>query len=86
MRTLVGRFARTLGQEIRLAGVPRWTVKAIGLFVPLVREVDEMLYQWDEPFVINDHRFRTRFRQEPANVEKAAADTVAWATQHYAGG
>jgi nucleoside-diphosphate-sugar epimerase len=84
MRALVGRLSGKLGREMRLASVPRGVVKAIGLFVPLVREVDEMLYQWDEPFVINDARFRKRFQQEPVDVEKAAADTVAWAKQHYA--
>lgn len=85
MRALVARLSRKLGQEIRLGSVTRWMVKAIGVFVPLLREVDEMLYQWDEPFVINDAHFRKRFRQEPADAETAAADTVAWAQRHYAG-
>jgi nucleoside-diphosphate-sugar epimerase len=84
MRELVARFSRKLGREIRLAGVPRWIVKAIGVFIPLVREVGEMLYQWDEPFVISDRRFRERFRQEPADVDEAAAATLAWAQHHYA--
>jgi nucleoside-diphosphate-sugar epimerase len=84
MRALTARFSRKLGREIRLAGVPRWMVKAIGIFVPVVREVDEMLYQWDEPFVISDRRFRERFRREPAVPDEAAAATVAWAEQHYA--
>jgi nucleoside-diphosphate-sugar epimerase len=84
MRALVMRFSRKLGRTIRLASVPHWMVKPIGLVVPLVREVEEMLYQWDEPFVINDARFRKRFRREPADIETAAADTVAWAKQHYA--
>ena len=84
MRELAGRFSRRLGHEIKLARVPRWTVKAIGVFVPIMREVDEMLYQWDEPFVINDRRFRERFQQAPASPDDAAAATVAWAQQHYA--
>jgi nucleoside-diphosphate-sugar epimerase len=84
MRELVARFSRKLGREIRLAAVPGWVMKAIGLFVPLLRELNEMHYQWDEPFVISDRRFRERFRQEPADVEEAAAATVAWARQHYA--
>jgi nucleoside-diphosphate-sugar epimerase len=58
MRDLVSRFSRELGREIRLARVPRFVLKAVGLFVPLLREVDEMQYQWDEPFVINDRQFR----------------------------
>jgi len=85
MRALVARFSRKLGREIRLARIPRWMVRTIGLAVPLVREAEEMLYQWDEPFVINDARFRKRFGQEPADVDTAAADTVAWATRHYTG-
>jgi hypothetical protein len=26
---------------------------------------DEMLYQWDEPFVVDDRRFRERFQLLP---------------------
>jgi hypothetical protein len=84
MRELVAGFSRKLGREIKLARVPGWMVKAMGVFVPLVREVGEMLYQWDEPFVIGDRRFRERFRQEPADVDEAATATVAWSQQHYA--
>ncbi len=83
-RELVTRFSRKVGREIKLAGVPRWMVKAISVFVPLVREVDEMMYQWDDPFVISDRRFRERFRQHPVDVNEAAAATVAWAQEHYA--
>jgi hypothetical protein len=84
MRELVARLSHKLSHEIRLAGVPPWLVKAVGLFVPLLREVGEMLYQWDEPFVIDDRRFRERFHQEPVDVDEAAAATVAWARQYYA--
>jgi nucleoside-diphosphate-sugar epimerase len=84
MRDLVSRFSSKLGREIRLAGAPRWMVKAIGVFVPLVREVEEMLYQWAEPFVVSDRRFRERFRQHPSDVDEAAAATASWARRHYA--
>jgi len=84
MRELVARFSGKLGREIRLAAVPGWIVKATGLFVPLLWNVGEMLYQWDEPFVISDRRFRERFGQEPAAPDEAAAATVAWAQHHYA--
>jgi hypothetical protein len=48
-----------------------------------MRELDEMLYQWEEPFVVDDRRFRERFHQHPESVERAAAGTVAWARDHY---
>jgi nucleoside-diphosphate-sugar epimerase len=84
MRELVARLSRKLGREIGLGAVPRWMTNAIGVFVPLVRELNEMRYQWDEPFVISDRRFREQFRKGPADVDEAAAATAAWARQHYA--
>jgi nucleoside-diphosphate-sugar epimerase len=85
-RALTARLAGKMGTEVRLAMLPRWVVKVAGLFVPLAREVDEMLYQWDAPFVISDRRFRDRFHVEPTDVDEAAAATVAWALRHYEAG
>jgi hypothetical protein len=84
MRALAARFSRHLGREIRLARMPRILLKVAARVVPFLREIDEMMYQWEGPFVINDARFRARFKQQPENVEQAAADTVAWAKIHYA--
>lgn len=83
MRSLVARFSRHLGREIRMRMMPRWAIKTLGLAMPMLREIDEMLYQWEEPFIIDDRRFRERFGAQPADVEQAAAATVAWAKEHY---
>jgi nucleoside-diphosphate-sugar epimerase len=83
MRELVARLSRELGREIRLMTMPRTVLKTLALVVPFLREIDEMLYQWQEPFVINDRCFRERFGQGPEDVKRAAADTVAWAKVHY---
>jgi nucleoside-diphosphate-sugar epimerase len=83
LRELVVRLATKLDAKIRVAQVPRSIVKTIAVFVPLFRELAEMLYQWDEPFVIDDRRFRDRFQFTPTDLDRAAADTIAWATKHY---
>jgi nucleoside-diphosphate-sugar epimerase len=86
LRELVVRLATKLDREIHVGQLPRAIVKTIAVFVPLFRELAEMLYQWDEPFVIDDRRFRERFRLAPTDPDRAAADTVAWAKQHYGRG
>jgi nucleoside-diphosphate-sugar epimerase len=83
LRALVRRMADALGRDIPVAQVPRWIISAAGTFVPIMREMREMLYQWDEPFIVDDRRFRERFGAAPADVNRAAADTVAWARTHY---
>jgi nucleoside-diphosphate-sugar epimerase len=86
LRELVHGFAEALGRPIRVARAPRIVVKALALFNPLVREVDEMLYQWEEPFIVDDRRFRERFRMAPVPADEAAAESVRWATGTYADG
>lgn len=84
LRDLVMRLASRLGRTMKVAQVPRWLVKTTGFVVPLMRELDEMLYQWDEPFVVDDSRFRQRFHIEPVDLVRTAGETVEWATRHYA--
>ena len=83
LRDLAKRLASRLGQDIKVAQLPRWLVKTVAVFMPLMRELDEMLYQWDEPFVVDDQRFRERFHISPTQLDQAAFATVDWATQHY---
>jgi nucleoside-diphosphate-sugar epimerase len=84
LRTLVDRLSQMVGRTIRIAKVPRWVIRLSGIFVPLFREVDEMLYQWEEPFIVDDRRFRERFGTQPTDLMEAARTTVEWAKQHYA--
>jgi nucleoside-diphosphate-sugar epimerase len=82
-RDLVAGFASVLGRPVEVRRMPRWMVKVLGLFVPPLREIDEMLYQWDEPFVPDDRRFRERFGVLPTPPAEAARQTVDWARATY---
>jgi len=86
LRQLVDRFAAHLARPIRLSTLPPFGLRAVGLFVPMLRELAEMSYQWEEPFVVDDRRFRERFPIRPTDPDEAARATVAWATAHYRGG
>jgi nucleoside-diphosphate-sugar epimerase len=76
------RFARACGTQvpIRIARVPRIALRAMGLFAPLVREVAEMAYQWDVPYVLDDSRFRARFGSAPTPIEVIIDATARWAS------
>ena len=63
--------------------VPRTVLKILALAAPFLREIDEMMYQWEESFVVDDRRFRAQFGLGSEDVNRAAADTVAWAKAHY---
>lgn len=82
-RELVARFAKALGREVKLDVMPRWLFSVMKLVVPVFREFDEMLYQWDEPFIVDDRRFRETFGVSPTPLDEAARQTVAWARETF---
>lgn len=82
-RQLVAEFGRALGRDIAVSRLPRWLFAALKPFVPIFREFDEMLYQWDEPFLVDDRRFRERFGVAATPLDEAARHTVAWARETF---
>lgn len=41
--------------------IPRPILKLMGLFIPTIKEVNEMLYQSDAPYIMSDDKFRKHF-------------------------
>lgn len=84
LRHLVERLAQELGQPVRLKALPIPLLRTLGLFVPILRELNEMRYQWESRFEVDDTRFRARFPEVTATrVDAAVSATVAWARAHY---
>ena len=77
-RALVAEFGAALGRPIKLQRVPPFVLSALGL-VPLMRELKEMAYQWEEPSIVDDRRFRARFGDLATPLDAGARETVAWA-------
>jgi len=85
-RELVARLAQALGRDITPERMPDWLQSTLGTFMPVLREIREMAYQWQAPFLVDDRRFRARFAFTPTTLGAGAAATVAWAQEHYGKG
>jgi len=49
-----------------------------GLFIPVAREVIEMLYEFEKPFVVDSSKFEKTFGMKPTPIREAIHQTVAW--------
>lgn len=78
-RAVVARFAAALERPMAITALPTWLVRAIGLFDPTMRELAEMTYQWKQPYVVDDARFRARFGFGATPWDEAVRETVDWA-------
>jgi nucleoside-diphosphate-sugar epimerase len=67
------------GAAPRLRIDSRLLLSAAALVSPMVREVEETLYQYKAPFVVDDSAFRRTFGDIPLTpMADAVAATLAW--------
>jgi len=77
-RAVIERCYRVLGKRLDVARVPTWALRMMGLFDPSIRELVEMIYQWEQPFVVDDTRIRTELGVVATPWDDAIAATAAW--------
>jgi nucleoside-diphosphate-sugar epimerase len=78
-RALAARVGAALAVRADVARVPKLVLRALGVFSPFMREVVEMTYQWELPYVLEDARFRATFGYGATPIDEAVATTAAWA-------
>lgn len=69
-------FARAMQKTDKVQVLPAWLVRALGLFVPVLRESVEMLYQYDRPYVFDSSKFNRHFKYSPVRNEDAIHETL----------
>lgn len=65
----VDNIATALDAKAKVQVLPKWGIKALGLFMPLMRELVEMSYQYDRPYVFNSDKFSKRFGVDATQYE-----------------
>ncbi|MCE9627402.1 MAG: NAD-dependent epimerase, partial [Candidatus Eisenbacteria bacterium] len=83
-RAMIERLGSALGHELKIEAIPGFMLKGLALFVPMLRELAEMGYQWETPFVADDRAFRSVFAADATSLEAGARAMAAWARMHYA--
>lgn len=77
-RELIELLASAAGTEVEVNTVPWPILRLLSLVRPMVRETMEMLYEYDEPFVVDSSRFTETFGTQATPLAEAAATTVEW--------
>jgi nucleoside-diphosphate-sugar epimerase len=72
------RTGRIAGRTLKPAVVSRPMVIALGLVMPVLRELRETLYQWEHPWVVDDSKYRATFGVTATDVDEAIHRTLAW--------
>ncbi len=62
-------IAKELEVEPRVQHLPLWMIRLVGIFVPIMREFPEMLYQNDRDYIFDSSKFEKRFGMKAISPE-----------------
>lgn len=70
------------GQPFKIQVMPKLMLTGLSFFVPTLREVKEMLYEFEEPFYMDHSKFEQAFGNHATPLKDAIRTTVEWYRQH----
>jgi nucleoside-diphosphate-sugar epimerase len=72
----ISLFAREMGKPPKYMVVPKLMVHILGLFVPIMKEFPEMLYQYDREYIFDGSKFEQRFGVKPTPYQEGVRETL----------
>lgn len=83
-RQLLTMVFEELGMQPKIRVVGRAMLVVAGLFIPGARESVEMLYEFQEPFVVDSSKYLQAFGNHATPVREGLRATIAWYREHAA--
>jgi nucleoside-diphosphate-sugar epimerase len=77
-REAVGMVFAAAGTQPRMKVTPAWQMRMLGLVNRTVREINEMRYEFDEPFIVDSSRAETELGLRATPLAEAIEQTVRW--------
>ena len=68
--------SRIAGQPYHLQVAPRWLLRLMGLFMPVLRENHEMLYQFEHDYRFDSSKIASRFGLEATSYKDGISESL----------
>ena len=81
-RAMVERIAAVAGTDASIQAMPKLMARMVGLFNRPLRELLEVWYGFDEPYVVDSSKFEEAFGRHATPLDDAVATTVNWFREH----
>ena len=75
-RQWIEMVAAELGIRPKFQSAPKFMVRILGLFIPIMKEMVEMVYQYDRNYVFDSSRFEKRFNFRPTSYADGIREVV----------
>ena len=76
-RQILAMGARAAGVPLKLRNIPPFLLDMLAPFVPFLRELREMRFQWDRPYRVDAAKWKAGFWSDATPFETGVAATIA---------
>jgi len=77
-RALLDLVGAEVGHPVAIRGLSKLALRGLGLINPTIRELAEMAYQFDQPFILDTSKYDAVFGAAGTPLPEAIAATIAW--------
>lgn len=81
-RQIVEMIYKKLNYPPKIQAASKGLIRMIGIFNPIVRELAEMMYEFEEPFLVDDSKFRKFFGVQATSLDQSISKTLEWFKSH----
>jgi nucleoside-diphosphate-sugar epimerase len=74
---LAALFAKEMGVNKKMSILPLFMIKILSLFIPFMRELPEMMYQYDRDYIFDSSKFDKRFQFKTTSYKEGVKKIVA---------
>lgn len=78
MREVLQMFANAVSKKLKIFTMPSVMLSVVGLFSSNVRELKEMMHEWDRPFRVDHAKFAKRFWANSTSFDEKLIATAKW--------
>ncbi|RLD24591.1 MAG: NAD-dependent dehydratase, partial [Bacteroidetes bacterium] len=70
-------IAQAMGKKAKTMVLTKFIASIMGVFMPVMKEIREMMYQYDREYVFNSEKFEDKFNFTPTSYDDGIAEIVA---------
>ena len=79
-KEIIALFAKEMKVAAKFSVLPMLLLKLLGLFIPIMKEMPEMMYQYDRDYVFDSSKFDKRFNFKTTTYQEGVKLTIERAT------
>ena len=77
-RQVINTIEELTGRAIKVRTASTKMLSILGFFSPVLREMKEMMYQWEKPYLVSHEKYIKRFGDDFTAYETAILETLYW--------